>query len=67
VLGLLIDVSSIALRRDFFFSFGLVVLSGGDFSVISGDAVSPRSTDGRALIDLALRIAFGERFALETS
>ena len=65
MVGLRIDVSSTVLRRDFLFSFGLVVLSEGNFSVVAGDAVSPRSMDGRALIDLALRIAFGERFALE--
>jgi hypothetical protein len=60
-----VEVSSIALRRDFFFSLGLVVLSERNSSVVAGDAVSPRSIDGRAPIPLALRIAFGEESALE--
>jgi hypothetical protein len=67
VLGLRIEVSSIALRRDFLFSFGLVAVSEGNFSVVAGDAISPRSVDGRALIDLALRVAFAERFVPEAS
>lgn len=59
------DVSSIALRRDFLFSFGVVALSEGTFSGVPSDAISLRSLDGRALLDLALRVAFDERFALE--
>lgn len=65
MLGLRVEVFSIPLRGDFFFSFALVVLSEGSSSVAFDDAVSPGSIDGRAPIDLALRIAFGERFALE--
>ena len=65
MLGLRVEVSSIALRRDFLFSFGLVVLSEGKSSVAVRDAVSPRSIDGRAGIALALRIVFGEAFAPE--
>jgi hypothetical protein len=57
-------VSSKSLRRDFLFSLGLVVLSDGESSVIVG-AVSPRPFGGCVTIALALRIAFGEEFALE--
>ena len=53
------------MRRDFFFSLGLVVLSDGESSVVVGDAVSPRLFGDRVPIVLALRIAFGEEFALE--
>jgi hypothetical protein len=53
------------LRRDFLFSFGLVALSERDFSIVVDGAVSPRSTDGRASVALALRIAFGEGLAPE--
>ena len=55
MLGRRTDVSSIALRRDFLFSFGVVALSEGTFSVVPGDVISL----------LALRVAFNERFALE--
>ena len=58
-LGLRVDVSSIALRRDFLFSLGLVVLSEEDSSVIVGDAISRRLVGDR--------ICFGDGFAVEAS
>ena len=58
-----VDVSSIALRRDFLFSLGLVVLTEGNSSVVVGDSVSPRPIGGR--VPIPLGIVFGEGFALE--
>ncbi len=60
-------MSSIALRRDFLFSLGLVVLSDEDSSVVVGDAISRRLVGDGVPIVLALRIRLGDGFAVEAS
>src|ERR1051326_1259490 len=64
MLGLRVEVSSIALRRDLLFSFAPVVLSEGNSPAAIGNVVSPRSIDDRARNVLTVT-AFGEEFAPE--
>ena len=66
-LGFAVDVFSVALRRDFLLSPGLVVLSVTESSLVFDDASSSSSFAGRrVLVDRARRVAFGDAFAFSS-